>query len=135
MSETDLARRSITSVVYNSAANISRIVILFIRSILLARLLPIETFGIYSGAFALVTLTATAAAFGMGGAFVHRAPETEDTERAAAVHFTLILILTSLWAAGRLIFEYFGREEAGSFRTAIPGFFPGLVWVCVWVCW
>ena len=103
MPQEDLARRSITSVLYNSVANVSRVVILFVRSILLARLLPVETFGIYASALALVSLTVSAAAFGMGGAFLHRTKETEDTERAAAVHFTLKLILTSLWAVTMVI--------------------------------
>lgn len=71
---------------------------LFARSVLLARWLPVEVFGIYALAGAVVGLTATVPNFGMGGAFLHRSAETEDEEQAASVHFTLKLIFTVVWA-------------------------------------
>lgn len=112
-----IARRTITSVAWNSVANVTRVVVLFVRSVMLARLLPVEVFGVYTGAGAVVGLTVVAAAFGMGGAFLHRAPETEDEEQAAAVHFTLKLIFTLVWAtlltAGTLLFA------RGQNRTAL----------------
>ncbi len=73
------------------------------RSILLARLLPVETFGVYALATSLVTLSGILPAWGMGSAYLHRAPETADAERAAAVHFTLRLALTALWAAALIL--------------------------------
>jgi O-antigen/teichoic acid export membrane protein len=75
------------------------VIVLFIRSILLARLLPVEVFGIYGFAAAIVGLSVTAVDFGMGRAFMHRAPETEDEEQAASVHFTLKLIFVLVWIA------------------------------------
>ncbi len=93
-----LAERSITSVAWNVSANLFKIGILLARSILLARLLPVETFGVYALATSIVTFSGILPMFGMGGAYLHRAPETADEEQAAAVHFTLRLALTTAWA-------------------------------------
>jgi O-antigen/teichoic acid export membrane protein len=112
-----LAQRSVSSSAWNISANFFRVGILFVRSVLLARLLPVETFGIYALAGSIVTLTALVPQFGMGGAFLHRAKETSDEGHAAAVHFTLKLIFTLLWAAllvvGTLVFT------TGETRTAM----------------
>ena len=82
---------------------------LFVRSILLARWLPVEVFGVYGFAAAIVGLSTIVVNFGMGPAFTHRAPETEDEEQTAAVHFTLKLVFTLVWAvlliAGAFIFS------------------------------
>lgn len=86
------------------AGSMTGMMVLFVRSVLLARLLPVETFGVYVGAGALVTLTAVFATFGMGGAFLHRAPETQEEAPAAAVHFTVKLFFTLAWAAAMVIF-------------------------------
>jgi O-antigen/teichoic acid export membrane protein len=67
------------------------------RSILLARWLPIEIFGIYAGARAFVEITSIIPSLGMSGAFLHRAREVEDEDQAASIHFTLKLIFTFLW--------------------------------------
>lgn len=93
-----LARRSIVSTGWNIAAQLIDVAILFVRSVLLARWLPVEVFGIYALANSIVTLTAPLPSFGMGPAFLHRTAETQDEERAAAVHFTLKLVFVSLWA-------------------------------------
>jgi O-antigen/teichoic acid export membrane protein len=112
-----IARRSVTSAAWNSGASLTRVLILFARSVLLARFLPVESFGVYAGARAAVELTVVVAAFGMGGAFLHRAPETEDESQAAANHFTLKLILTLAWAgllsASSLLYA------SGETRTAL----------------
>ncbi len=93
-----LAKRSIVAVSWNVGANLAKIIILLIRSIVLARLLPVEVFGIYALATSIVTFSAILPTFGMGSAFLHRAPETADEEPAAAVQFTLRLLLIGLWA-------------------------------------
>ncbi len=93
----DLARRSITSVAWNTLSSIGNVVVLFVRSVLLARLLPVEVFGVYALAGSIVTLSGIAVNFGMGGAFLHRAPETEDEAHAAAVHFSLKAVFTLVW--------------------------------------
>lgn len=94
-----LAERSVSSVSWNLGANLFKIGILLARSILLARLLPVETFGVYALATSIVTFSGIVPAWGMGSAFLHRSPETADEQQAAAVHFTLRLTLTAAWAA------------------------------------
>jgi len=89
----------------------------FVRSWLLARWLPVEVFGVYGLAQSVLALSGMLADFGLGGAFLHRAPETEDEEQAAAVHFTLTLFFTLVWAAlmvgGAFVFT------RGETRTAL----------------
>ncbi len=95
----DLLKRSVVSVSWNMGANIISVLVLFARSIILARLLPIAVFGVYSFASSWVALTIIFATFGFGAAFLHRCRETEDVEQAAAAHFTLTLIFVLVWAA------------------------------------
>lgn len=94
---TDLARRSIHAVAWNSLANLARIAILFVRSVFLARLLAIDIFGIYGFANAIIVLSVVFIDFGLDSAFIHRARETENEETAAAVFLTLKLIVGALW--------------------------------------
>jgi O-antigen/teichoic acid export membrane protein len=94
-----LAKRSVTAVAWNIPANLITVALLLVRGILLSRLLPFETFGTYAFASGVVVLTALLADFGLGSALLHRAPETEDEGRAAAVHFTLKLLFTAIWLA------------------------------------
>ena len=101
-----LAQRSVTSVAWNVFANLIKIAILLVRSIWLARLLPVETFGVYALATSIVAFTGILPMFGMGSAFLHRAAETADEEQAAAVHFTLRLALTSCWAITLILAAY-----------------------------
>lgn len=93
-----------------------------VRSVLLARLLPIEVFGVYALASSVVALTAPLPSFAMTGAFLHRAPETEDEDLAAAVHFTLRLVFTSIWmillALGALLFTS-GQDRLALLALAI----------------
>jgi O-antigen/teichoic acid export membrane protein len=112
-----LAKRSVTSAAWNSIASVIKVVVLFARYVILARLLPVDTFGVYAGANALVQLTVLVAAFGMGGAFLHRAPETQDEDQAAAVHLTLKLILTLVWSGLMLIGT--ALFATGETRTAL----------------
>ena len=95
-----LAQRTISSISWKFVGNAAQIAIAFVRSILLARMLPVAAFGIYAWAHSITTLTGVLPDFGLGGAFVHRAPETEDENRAAEVQFTLQVILTLIWAVG-----------------------------------
>jgi PST family polysaccharide transporter len=94
-----LTRRSVISAGWNVVASLIQMVVQGARMILLSRLLPVETFGAYAWAGSLVGLSLAAANFGMGGAFLHRAAETEDEQQTAAVHFTLKLLFTTAWAA------------------------------------
>ncbi len=96
----DLWRRSMTATGWNVAANTFKLVIFFIRTTLLARLIPdAAVWGTYATALAWIELTLILPNFGMAGAFLHRAPETEDEDEAAAVHFTLKSVFTLIWAA------------------------------------
>jgi O-antigen/teichoic acid export membrane protein len=96
---TNIARRSITSISWNVGSNIVQVLIGFVRTIFLVRMLPVEIFGTYSLANAIVIISGVLANFGMGGAYLHRAPETEDESHTAAVHFTLKAIFTGIWSS------------------------------------
>lgn len=104
----NLAKRSLFSISWNFLANLAVNGVAFVRAIFLARLLPVEVFGIYAGYHALLNVTVTLTEFGMLNAFIHQAPETEDEERAAAMHFTLRLFFLICWfflaVVGSLIF-------------------------------
>jgi len=104
-----LAQRSVVSTTWNVISNTIRVGVLFLRSVMLARILPVQVFGVYSLAGSIITLSSVATGFGMSGAFLHRAPETENEDQAAAVHLTLKLIFTLVWAillvAGSFIFS------------------------------
>ncbi len=102
-----LIRRSVVSSVWNVAANGLYLVVMLLRSILLARWLPVEVFGAYAAACAFVEITAVLPNLGMDGAFLHRAKEVENEASAAAVHFTLKLLFTSLWTFGLLAYSWF----------------------------
>lgn len=93
-----LSSRTISSIGWKSGSNVFRIVILFARSILLARLLPVELFGIYAGAMVIVTITAVLFNFGLGGAFLYISNQEVGEDRAAATHFTLNVLLKISWA-------------------------------------
>lgn len=101
-----LAQRSVTSVGWNAGTNIIKIAIMLVRSILLARLLPVESFGIYALATSIITFSGILPMWGMGGAFLHRAPETANEEEAATVHFTLRLVLLTIWSIAMLVAAY-----------------------------
>lgn len=112
-----LASRSATAVKWAALANLIAIVVLVVRSILLARWLAVDTFGVYAGAQALVSVTVVAAAFGMGGAFVYHTAETADEDAAAAVHFTLKLLFTLIWIGLMLAGAFLWAD--GPYRTAL----------------
>ncbi len=101
-----LIRRSVISSAWNVGANIIYLLMNLARSILLARWLPVELFGTYAAARAFVGITAVIPGLGMDGAFLHRAPETEDEQTAAAVHFTLKLLFTAVWVLGLLVYMW-----------------------------
>lgn len=91
-----LARRTISSLTWNTVANLLTLPVSFLQSVLLARLLPVGDFGVYGGMAALTTLCYAFFEFGLGAAALHRAPETEDEELTMGIYFTLRLILLSL---------------------------------------
>ncbi|MBN2547919.1 MAG: oligosaccharide flippase family protein [Anaerolineales bacterium] len=92
-----LARRSISSISWNAIASLFALPVGVIQYIVLARLLPVEYFGIVAGIGALVALSGVAAEFGLNSAFLHRSAETEDEDQAAALYFTLRLCFEAIW--------------------------------------
>ena len=113
----NLAQRAVAAVSWNLGTNLLKVFILLARAILLARLLPVATFGVYALATAIVTLSGILPQWGMGSAFLHRAPQTSDEGHAAAVHFTLRLILTVVWLAALLALSLWLAE--GALRLAL----------------
>ena len=108
-----IAQRSIRSSLYTLSASGFNTIIQLFRSILLARLIAPEIFGIYSFAASFVLLTSTLPNFGMSSALLHRAPESEG-EEPLRVHFTILLTLNIIWAIaialiGALIFPQENR--------------------------
>jgi O-antigen/teichoic acid export membrane protein len=95
--EMTIARRSVTSSAYNLSANAIQIVINFARSILLARLLFPDVFGLYAFVSSIVTLSQTLPNFGLMGAFLYHTEHDRDT--SIKVYFTLSLIFNTIWAA------------------------------------
>ena len=113
----DLARRSITSISWNTASDLISVIVLLLRSILLARLVAVETFGVYAGASAIISLATIPAIFGLDRAFIHRSEFTEDEGKAASVHFSLLSISAVVWTTcmclGIVLFS------SGPLRTAL----------------
>lgn len=106
----NLAKRSITSTSWNVVANITRVIVGFVRSVLLARLLPVDVFGIYALASSVVVISEIVPNFGMNSAFIHHAPEMEDEQVAAANHLALKLILVLLWVVALVTIAFIFLE-------------------------
>ncbi len=83
-----VAQRTVRSSTYNITSSIIQTVILAIRSIILARLLVPEDFGVYAFISSIIVLTSSIPNFGMSAAYIHRAKESEG-EEALRVYFTL----------------------------------------------
>jgi len=93
-----IVSRSVQSVKWNVASNIVTVIVGFIKTIWLARLLPVEVFGIYALSHSIMSLTKVVSAMGFDEAFLNRSEETQDEAQAAGVFLNLRLILTSIWA-------------------------------------
>jgi O-antigen/teichoic acid export membrane protein len=114
-----LSQRSIDSVKWNSISRILTAFFKLLEAMILAHLLPVEVFGIYAGAVSTITLTGMFANFGMGGAMIHRASETEDLEQAAATHFVLKTAFTIVWVLLMLLGTWlFIGEDQSELRLA-----------------
>jgi len=92
-----LAKRSLRSSGYMIASSGFQAVVQLARSILLARLLLPENYGVYTYAASFVMLTYALPGFGIGAAMVHRTWQS-DGEIARRVQFTLNVILNAIWA-------------------------------------
>jgi O-antigen/teichoic acid export membrane protein len=101
-----LTQRSLRSVKWNTLATILGFPLGFVQTVLLARLLPVEYFGVFAAVNSIIGLSSTVFEFGLGNAYIHRAPETLDEEHATATFFTLRLVFDSAWAVFLLAFGW-----------------------------
>jgi O-antigen/teichoic acid export membrane protein len=93
-----IAQRSVRSSMYTIIGSGINTIISFFRSIILARLIAPEVFGVYTFTTSFIMVTASIPIFGMSSALLHHAPESEG-EEALRVHFTISLIFNTVWAA------------------------------------
>ena len=114
-----LAKRTFTSGSWRIGSNAINLAIAFVRSIILARLLPVEIFGVFAFTSSITRLSVILTDFGMAGAFIHRAPETEDLDQAASVQFTFRILFTLIWALLLLTGTVVFTEPNSLFRTAL----------------
>ena len=98
----NLTQRGISSFSWNLTANIIRVPIGFIQAVALARFLPVEYFGIYTGVLALTQMSSILFEFGLNKAFVHHAPETSNLQKALENLLSLKLILYTFWGLGMI---------------------------------
>lgn len=87
----EIASRTVTGSTYNVAAHAITLVLGFVRSVLLARILSPEDVGIVALALVLVNLIMSIAGFGLNAALIQR--ETAESE-AVSTHFVLRVGLT-----------------------------------------
>lgn len=97
-------RRSLTSITWIVAANLTQLVLFLTRSILLTRWLPVDVFGVYTAAVATIAIVSIIPNWGMEGAFLHRAKQVENEQETAAIHFTLKFIFTVIWVIMMVLF-------------------------------
>jgi len=114
-----LAKRTFTSGSWKIGSNAIALAISFVRSIILARLLPVDIFGVFAFAGSITKLSVILADFGMAGALIHRAPETEDLDQAAAVQFTFRFLFTLVWAGLLILGTLVFTEPNSLLRTAL----------------
>ncbi|MFZ0549048.1 MAG: oligosaccharide flippase family protein [Candidatus Promineifilaceae bacterium] len=106
-----LARRSLSSVTWNTVSNLLQVIISFARTILLARWLALEVFDVYPLANSIIAVTAVFANFGLDSALIHRSPESLDEKEAAAIHFTLRNLLGLVWAFVMIVGAFLLQDE------------------------
>lgn len=100
-----LTQRSIQSTAYNVGASGIQTVVQLGRSILLARLLAPQDFGVYTLVTSYLLITRALPLFGLNGALIHRAPESE-AEIGLRTHFTLSLLFNLAWALVMVAFSF-----------------------------
>jgi len=112
-----IGRHTLKAAGWQTWIGLVRLLVGFVRFVVLARLLPIEVFGQFGLAAALVGLTIVVPRFGLTAAFLHRSPQTREEEPAASVLFTLRFGLTFGWAACLSMLVLFAGD--GAVRTAV----------------
>jgi O-antigen/teichoic acid export membrane protein len=93
-----LAAKTVKGSAYSIAASAVTLVLGFGRSVLMARLLTPEDFGVVAFALVFLNFTMPLRDFGLDLALIHRKPDEEPPlDEALAVHFSLRLILIGLF--------------------------------------
>lgn len=110
-------RRTLRAAGWQTWIGLVRLLVGLVRFVVLARLLPIEVFGQFGLAAAMVGLTIVVPRFGLTAAFLHRSPHTREEEPAASVLFTLRFGLVLGWAACLSVFVLVTGD--GAVRTAV----------------
>jgi O-antigen/teichoic acid export membrane protein len=105
----NIVQRTVSSTIYNIAANVIGEVVGFIGTIILARLLEPEVFGVMAFVSSVVLLSLSLPNFGLQGAFMRQTGgKAGVTEESLRVFFTLRLLFSLIWAvvmvAGVLLF-------------------------------
>jgi O-antigen/teichoic acid export membrane protein len=93
-----LAARTVKGSAYSIAASAVTMVLGFGRSVLMARLLAPEDFGVVAFAMTFLNFTTPLRDFGIDQALIHRKPDPDATpDDALAGHFSLRLILSAVF--------------------------------------
>jgi len=99
----NLVQRSISSITWRTVTSWIGRVILFMRAVLLARLLPVDVFGTLAFAVSIISLTSSISDFGKSSAFLAKSSFTENEEKTATTHFTLSLIFSMFVMLGVIL--------------------------------
>ncbi|HUG86089.1 MAG TPA: oligosaccharide flippase family protein [Euzebya sp.] len=98
-----IPRRTVSSLTYTGAGSLVRVAALGVRSVVLARLLPISVFGVYAGTRVVIELVVGASELGLNAAMTADHEHTRDERRVAQTHLLLRTVITAAWAAVGLL--------------------------------
>ncbi len=113
----DLAAKTVKGSAYSIGASAVTMVLGFGRSVLMARLLTPEDFGVVAFALTFLNFTVPLRNFGLDQALIHRKPDANGTtSEALAGHFSLRLLLTALFVLALIpiipLFRHIWPEKA-----------------------
>lgn len=115
--ESSLKLRSVNSIFYNISAQGIVVLAGLVRSIVLARLLLPEMFGVYALCFSIITITLALPNAAFSAPLLFHARESEG-EVGASTHFSLNFVFTVVWAIVIGFIAYFGL---GPLRGKVMG--------------
>jgi O-antigen/teichoic acid export membrane protein len=112
MSEDSVAARTVRGSAYSTGASVVTLGLGFVRSVLLARLLAQEDFGVVALALFFLSITNQLGGFGLTSALIHR---TEDLEEAVPTHFFLsigfgILTFALVILASPILLHFYSEQ-------------------------
>lgn len=112
----EIQRRTLSSLAFQGGGTALQFVVLGVRSVVLARLLPVVTFGVYAGTRVVLVLVAAVFALGLSPALIADHELTRDEDRAASVHLFLRTVISAAWASASLVIALTVLD--GQVRTA-----------------